>query len=113
MKIVRDRDKVEILERILRDLTGATEIRWDSVHIWKGQINGYVQLVGADPDDVKLGGYDNGLELGYDSEPYDDEMLGKKVKSSRIIVDVWIGPDPWKRVEELESQLKEKKAKPE
>jgi len=103
-----DTQKVKLLERILKWLTGATEIRY---HIGKPFDSkwGWIELVDVDPDEVHTYGYDDGLHFDWNSEVYEDEFLEKMLheQPTRIIAEVWYDVDPYARIEELEKRLKE------
>lgn len=94
-------NKEELYERIIKELTGADEIRIRDTS--RGDfLHGWVALTGADPDDVSLKGYDEGLSLSYDSEIYEDPILGDM--DSRIIVEIWYREDVYEENRELREE---------
>lgn len=102
-------DKVKALERILKAITYAEEITYHG----KGPT--YIRFHDADPRGLKLRGYSEGLDLDWDAEPYEravhfvDELEDKleaeatKITDARLVGEVWLFDDPWKKIEWLET----------
>lgn len=101
-------EKVKLLERILKWLTGATEIRYHTKEPFSSEW-GWIELVDVEPDEIHEHGYDDGLHFNWNSEIYDDEFLEEmfKEKPTRIIAEIWYDIDPYTRIEELEKKLEE------
>ena len=97
--------KVALYERILKYVTGATEIRIIS-HSDECE-HGFVSLVGANPRNVSEVGIDEGLSLDYGSEPYVEDYGGylEPRDDSRTIVEVWFSEDPWATIEKLKEKI--------
>ena len=100
-------EKVKLLERILKWLTGATEIRYHTKEPFSSEY-GWVELVDVEPEDMKVYGYDDGLHFDWNSEVYDDELLEEifHEKPTRIIAEIWYDMNPYARIEELKEKLK-------
>ena len=97
--------KVALYERILKYVTGATEIRIMN-HSDECE-HGFVSLVGANPRNVSEVGMDEGLSLDYGSEPYVEDYGGllEPQDDARTIVEVWFSTDPWAEIKRLEEQV--------
>lgn len=102
--------KVECLERLLRYITTAEEIRY----IFHSNLpSGRIELVDVDPDNIKFRGYDEGLEIGWDTEPYRDDYLKEILEEdddiirSRPLCEIWFHTDPWDKIQKLEAKVKE------
>ena len=108
-----DRDKIDILERILKFLTGAAEIRYVVHNDEDAEYPfGYVEIVGIQPEDISAAGVDQGLEVSFDSEIYQEDHFGtvEPRDCSRIIMEIWFSRNPWDKIEELEGMLEEARA---
>lgn len=101
-------EKVKLLERILKWLTGAKEIRYHTTKPFSSKW-GWIELVDVEPDELHTHGWDDGLHFDWNSEVYDDEFVEKLFDKppTRIIAEIWYDVDPYARIEELEKQLKE------
>ena len=104
---MNNEEKIEILERILKAVTYADEIRYpDKVH--DAMLN-RVQFVGANPDFLHLRGYSEGLEIDWDAEYYESEVPeefgGGTTMNARLVGEVWVGLDMWKTIQDLRKQL--------
>ena len=108
-----DKDKVELYERLIKALTGAEEIRVTDHTRFTGaeHMHGYVELVGASPEHVKINGFDEGLDISYTSEVFEDKDLftDKKFYNSRIVVEIFYGLDPYKKITELKNEIRDLK----
>lgn len=109
-KKLNPKKKCALYERILKYLTGATEIRIRSLS-GKGD-HGFVELVDVDPDDFKPAGFDDGLNVNYNAEVYVEDYGGvmKPRDDARIIVEVWFSTDPWAEIESLKAEVKRLKS---
>lgn len=101
-------EKVKLLERILKWLTGATEIRYHCNKPFSDRW-GWIELVDVEPENVHTYGIDEGLYFDWNSEVYEDEFLEKMLheQPTRIIAEIWYDVDPYARIRELEERLKE------
>ena len=101
-----DKEKIGALERILKSITYADEIRYKKYG--KEMEWFYVIFVGARPNHLRLRGYSEGLYISWDAEPYEveppsEEFLPTQV--ARLLGEVWIQNDPRKIIEELEKKI--------
>jgi len=104
---MNDKDKIEALERIIKAITYADEIRYPK-NPHKIMLE-RIQFVGANPDHLYFRGYSEGLEIDWDAEYYEDEVpeeLGGGITmSARLIGEVWIQEDLWKTVQDLKQEI--------
>ena len=105
-------EKVKILEKVIRGLTSATEIRYH-VLARTDRLFGYIELVGIDPKEVKLfeGAFEElGLSIEYVSEIFDndwDGILDEPFKDSRIVAEIWFTEGYIETINRLMKQLEE------
>ena len=113
-----DEDKVQMLERLIKALTGAKRLTYAD---WK--FGGKrISLEDVDVHDVKLVSTCGekeyaGLVLEFNAEPYLEEpipeLLPDDVKiedledcyTARIDADIWFWKDPWTTIEELKEKI--------
>lgn len=98
--------KLEALERIVKAITYTEKITYHGYN----QDPSYVEFHGADPDNFKLRGYAEGLDLDWCAELYDREAIeifGEEgtEKDARMVAEVWLFEDPYKRIESLETKV--------
>lgn len=97
--------KLEALERIVKSLTYAEKI------IYHGEKPSWVEFHGVDPESFGLRGYSEGLDLDWGAEPYEREgfkVIGEDTKAwdAHMVATIWLFEDPYKKIDELETQLR-------
>jgi hypothetical protein len=98
--------KISALERILISLTRADKI---SYNIGRHRfLLDTIEFHGADPDDLRLKGYSEGLSIDWDAEIYEDEVPeefgGGTCKRARMVGEVWIDFDMYKELQRLRAE---------
>lgn len=107
-----DKDKIEMLERLVKALTGAKELDYMD---W-GLGGKRVVLTDVEVDDVRFVNTCGtneyaGLVLEFDAEPYvveppieiADDVL--PTTTARINAEIWFWEDPWTTIENLKEQV--------
>ncbi len=110
MMEVTDQEKIEGLEKILKSLTYADEIRYKKFDesFW------IMELVRADPNRFE---YIWDLDIVWDAEPYtsyppehmQDEFL--PTPSAKMVASVWISQDVWEIIEDLKAEVQSLKGR--
>ena len=104
---MRNEEKVEALERILKAITYADEITY--INGEHGYLLNRIQFHGANPDYLYFRGYSEGLDLDWDAEIYEEdvpkEFGGGRTQSARLVGEVWIQEDLWDAVQKLRERL--------
>jgi len=118
--------KLKALERLVKAILRVEDIRYGAYPFQKDNVN-EITLVDVEPETVGIRGYDEGIEVYFDSEIYFDER-GKRwaeeeygddveiditkhdFNRSRLIACFSIRDDPWELIKELEAKLAEKNA---
>lgn len=109
MMEIAEKEKVEALERILKSLTYADEIRYKKYSEQDWLI---VEVIGVDPNHFEFKGYSEGLDINWDTEPYiidppehmKDELL--PIQAAKIVANVWVMQDHWELIDKLEAEVK-------
>lgn len=102
-------DKVEMLERLIKALTGAKDLNYRDWGIGGKR----VILTNVNVDDVKFANTCGekeyaGLVLEFDAEPCVVESPTEEffsTNSAIINAEIWFWTDPWKRIEDLEKEV--------
>ena len=111
------KDKIYLLERVVKWLTGADEIqyrlhgKYRDKELGRNSMHGYMTLTNTKPEDIEPKSYiDDGLDLEFTGAVRKSDFPWRRRDYPEIDAEIWFNDNPIEVVDSLRAKVKELQA---